>query len=146
MIIDNPKIIIKNYNTNAVSTKIKRKNFDPNIIIRKNQYNRNNKSVRWKRRPHLGIGRNFNPALSFEHSLSGKVIELLHSYTRHPLFARNSAFTWQLEKAYGHFRERKKERGFCTNSQFAFYVDVTDVQAMKRKDLPASFNRGTGGI
>lgn len=42
------KIIIKNYNTNAVLIKIKRKNFYTSTIMRKKkkQYNRNNKSVR----------------------------------------------------------------------------------------------------
>lgn len=78
---------------------------------KKKQYNRNNKS----RIDGSGVlawytARNFNPALSLGHSLSGKVIELLHSYTRHPLFARNSAFTWQLEKAYGCFSKRERKR------------------------------------
>lgn len=40
-LLDNPKIIIKNYKTNAVLIKIKRKNFDTNIIMRKNQCNKN---------------------------------------------------------------------------------------------------------
>lgn len=149
-LLDNPKIIIKNYKTNAVLIKIKRKNFDTNIIMRKNQcnknQNRNNKSIWWKRRPHLSIPRR----ISIPRCLSSIVyLEKSSScFTRiHvTLFSLREKLNFHLatdESIWMFQWERKKERGFCTNSQFAFYIDVTDVQAMKRKDLPASFNRGT---